>query len=68
MKALILTFFIIILCYSLFTRNKETKPEPVLTNKRSPVYEETNLHEIIWQLQSADSVFLINDHTIDAEE
>jgi hypothetical protein len=64
MKPLILTFFAIILCYSLFTRqNNETKPKPVFMNERSPFFDKTNHHEIK-QPQSADSTLFTNYLTV----
>jgi hypothetical protein len=71
MKPLILTFFIILLCYSLFTRNKEPKPEPVpvpvpvLVNKGSLYREQADRHKIK-QLQSVDSLLFINYQTVGA--
>jgi hypothetical protein len=55
MKPLILTFFVVILCYSLFVRDEETKPESVSKENKTPFYDELQKQ----QKQRTDSIFLI---------
>ncbi|MDR1937329.1 MAG: hypothetical protein LBQ73_02365 [Tannerellaceae bacterium] len=53
MKPLILTFFVVILVYSLFFQDNETKLEPVFKEKKTPFYDEAK------RRQYADSIFFI---------